>query len=582
MNFYHIDLFYINRKDIHFYITNYDNSIRSHIQYHYLPHLLLAVEMFIISLLVIFQAIIITTVSAFSLNDEHSRHLYRSIEISDDDSSNTQQSQARIMVMFRQPSHHTYGFIETNNNNKYDLPAVELQNLLHGHDIQFLPVDGNYDAIQTQQRNNDKEPIKRVMSRNQSKKKKKALYPQIPFMYWIQSCDETNIDEDIIANATSRAILTHATFSITISVYDISDKDWIDSIPLNCSDTTSIGDKKVLEKMDIIDTSNPNMSSDDREQLIERVACLVEKFNSELQKQIQKGGEGQQAILIHHSYTPTQQNDCIHQLHFANHLSMGPAGTKSAPSRTLRRTNRGILKKYALKSRIIENSDNKHLTSTAMEPELGLLMANMALGWMEKKKRSASRVLDPCCGSGRLLLYAAALSDTPSLVGVDSDDKVWSDAEKEFQRLVCAVPTFIHGDIQNLLSTDTLCTPDSFDAIVCDPPYNIGAPILESGNDLRPMNYHEVNDTISESSQSPEQTPSLVPFILSVADKVLVSGGRIVFFLPVRGEKDMSMPLDELLQKHLECDSLRLLKSSSRLQTFSQTFSRWLVVMEKC
>ena len=46
-------------------------------------------------------------------------------------------------------------------------------------------------------------------------------------MYWIQSCDETNIDKDIIANATSRAILTHATFSITVSVYDISDKDWI-------------------------------------------------------------------------------------------------------------------------------------------------------------------------------------------------------------------------------------------------------------------------------------------------------------------------------------------------------------------
>ena len=141
-------------------------------------------------------------------------------------------------------------------------------------------------------------------------------------------------------------------------------------------------------------------------------------------------------------------------------------------------------------------------------------------------------------------------------------------------------------------TTNALSTPCSFDAIVCDPPYNIGAPSLVNGKDLRPKRYHGYNGDESEmnnKSEISEVSMNLVPSILSIAHQVLVSGGRIVFFLPVRGT-DMTLSLEEVLQSMGCCQvenefrpgNLRLLKSSSRLQKFSPTFSRWLVCMEKC
>ena len=158
--------------------------------------------------------------------------------------------------------------------------------------------------------------------------------------------------------------------------------------------------------------------------------------------------------------------------------------------------------------------------------------------------------------------------------------------------LPAVVPTFVVGDVWNPSSTAALCTPNSFDAIICDPPYNIGAPVLVDGQDSRPRNYHDKGHGFrrNESGESwgGASSPDIIPSILSIAANVLVMGGRIVFFLPVRGG-DMTKSSEELLSlrgfpQDGGCDKscpLRLLRHSSRRQNFSPTFSRWLVCMEK-
>ena len=303
--------------------------------------------------------------------------------------------------------------------------------------------------------------------------------------------------------------------------------------------------------------------------------------------------------------------------------SIGPAGTKGAPGLTTRRTHRGSLKEYALKKNRIGTSSGaagaddanadadagnarrrRLATSTAMEPEIGFLMANLALAGVVVRGRRRARVLDPCCGGGRLLLYAAASGATGPLIGVDSDLDVWDSAEWEERHrgggvvvgksspLPAVVPTFVVGDVWNPSSTAALCTPNSFDAIICDPPYNIGAPVLVDGQDSRPRNYHDKGHGFrrNESGESwgGASSPDIIPSILSIAANVLVMGGRIVFFLPVRGG-DMTKSSEELLSlrgfpQDGGCDKscpLRLLRHSSRRQNFSPTFSRWLVCMEK-
>mmetsp|Transcript_20137 Transcript_20137/g.43739 ORF Transcript_20137/g.43739 Transcript_20137/m.43739 type:complete len:609 (+) Transcript_20137:87-1913(+) len=526
--------------------------------------------------------------------------------------SSGDKTQPRQMVMFRAPSRHTYGFVRNAN---YDLPAVELRTLSssmnENHDIQFIPLESSSQLSENnmEQSRSRKDEEPKPKSKNQSKKKGAKYTPHIPLLYWIEC--ENEISADDISNAARRAILTHATFSINESIC-FSEEEWKGATS-NYSCTVSHVCKEILDQLDVIDMSNPNISRDDRTQLIERVSCLIEQQNPELKLRLdmhnQLHGEH---ILIHHIITPMQQQpqnkepsgkleqNSIHYLYFGYRTSIGPAGTRGAPSQTLRRTHRGLLKQYALKNRRVANANVAYVTSTAMEPEIGFLMANLALAGIDQK---GSRVLDPCCGSGRLLLYAAALGAS-TLVGVDSDPSVWKDAESEFQRHLSAidcrsslaVPKFFRGDVQNPSSTKALCTPNSVDAIVCDPPYNIGAPVLvDGGKDIRPRNYHDKNDErghessseINKSSEIPTDL-DLVPSILAIARRILVNGGKIVFFIPIRGE-EMSMSLEELmlsrgcyqLEKDLESDSLHLLESSTILQNFSPTFSRWLVCMEK-
>ncbi|KAL7492612.1 hypothetical protein ACHAWT_002391 [Skeletonema menzelii] len=509
-------------------------------------------------------------------------------EDNDDDDDATIRTYPRLLVMFRPPSRHTYGFRE---GDTYDLPLLELQTLIQDRKhkdihINFIPV-----VEKSRPSANDLKPQQEKQSRKQMKKKKLKKNPNeagTQALYWIE-CSDNSVD-NIISIAVSRAILTHAIFRIDYSA-SFSNDDW-----------TSVGSNGVqiqnfLESLDVISMSNPNMSNEECSTLLQTVSNLIDSTLYQLHHQLSLSEDG--VLIYHHE----QSSDiCTHHIQIGRRMAIGPAGTTSAPSQTLRRTHRGVLKEYALKNRfggITAERDTLGKSfealattsiSTAMEPEIGFLMANLA------GSDAGKRVCDPCCGSGSLLLYAAALGAT-HLTGVDSLNGVWEGAEDEFKRHTSvigeskrklAIPTFFHGDILDPRSTECLHAADSFDAIVVDPPYNIGAPVLLAGQDSRPLNYHlddddEERGRVDRGETFNNDQRDAIPSILTLARRVLVENGRLVFFLPVRGH-EMNMALEEVLVTKgwqiSESDEQLQIKFG-RLQRFSPTFARWLIVVAK-
>jgi tRNA G10 N-methylase Trm11 len=216
-----------------------------------------------------------------------------------------------------------------------------------------------------------------------------------------------------------------------------------------------------------------------------------------------------------------------------------------------------------------------------MEPEIAFVMASLA------RISHGSKVLDPCCGSAGLLLCAAARGAS-HLVGVDQNGTAFVGAYADFEKHGLPDPTLVEGDVLQPQRTLALCQPEAFDAIICDPPYNIGAPVLVDGQDGRPPSYHEDAEFAVVTTNVPESAiPDLTAGVLGIARRVLVVGGRVVFFLPVRGD-EATLPLSQILamreplspkeEKHAS-GSLKVVHG--RLQRFSPTFSRWLICMER-
>jgi tRNA G10 N-methylase Trm11 len=531
----------------------------------------------------------------------------------------------RQLVIFRAPSRHTYGFID---GTTYDLPEIELRNLLCStvgseFDVNFIPVEASFYDHPPQL--NDA-PTGKFQRQSKKKISSNIIPRNNQLLHWIL-CNGEISDKDL-ARAASRAILTHATFSIHETL-NITNEDWQDAI----SNRGYPGNQHILfkffDQMDIIDMSNPNMSRDSRSQLLETIVSIIMRqheldyrlnqlCSAPLSRMSTHDVKNQQPVLIYQSAPaafsgtnePTPHRHCHRCIYFGFRTAIGLAGTSGAPSQTLRRPQRGILKEYALKNRQFTHVDNAILTSTAMEPEIGFLMANLALTGNDGGRVSAgSRILDPCCGSGRLLLYAAALGAT-RLTGVDSDSSVWRDAIDEFRNhravgsstsSTLPVPVFFPGDVHIPTLTEALCIPNSVDAIICDPPYNIGAPVFVNGKDMRPRNHHQYKEVVGSEDHIINKvcdvtsdiidSGDIISSILIIATNLLDDGGKIVFFLPARGE-ETKLPLEELLSTRgwLDCCddskdasdcSLQLLKYSSRKQVFSHTFCRWLVVMKK-
>jgi hypothetical protein len=160
--------------------------------------------------------------------------------------------------------------------------------------------------------------------------------------------------------------LSHASFSIDESII-VTEEDWEDNLQFCPTYNNQLSTIEILDRLDVVDLSNPNMSRNDKMGLMERIICSLDKQEPKLQLRLQQWirtimhndvHKLQQVVIVHRS----QQNNNFHagalyHIHFGHRTSIGLAGTRGAPSQTLRRTHRGLLKEYALKNRRTCNAD---------------------------------------------------------------------------------------------------------------------------------------------------------------------------------------------------------------------------------
>jgi hypothetical protein len=282
------------------------------------------------------------------------------------------------LVIFRPPSRHTYGFVDDDGN--YDLPQLELKALLNhfsdcDRDFAFIPVQlqsrsecSNKEVRRDLQSSDDDHQNLTVQRKSKKRVHIKTSSRRVESLYWISG----EIPPASIAKAASRAILKHATFLIDES-HHFSEEQWCRASDelLSCN----LGRQRQLnELIDVIDMTNPNMSLNERSGLIQRVSSLSSTQQLSFPKR--SGSTLGEFILLHHISKCKENATIVHCIHFGWRTAIGAAGTRGAPSQTLRRTHRGILKEYALKKRQIVNASSKSdfvrsNVSTAMEPEIG-------------------------------------------------------------------------------------------------------------------------------------------------------------------------------------------------------------------
>ena len=174
---------------------------------------------------------------------------------------------------------------------------------------------------------------------------------------------------------------------------------------------------------------------------------------------------------------------------------------------------------------------------------------------------SGSMVLDPTCGSCGLLLAAAALGAS-TLVGVDCDADAFPGSAAEFERHCLPVPRLTSGDVLAPHSVAELTEARAYDAIVCDPPYGMRAPVVENGQ------------VAAARSSDEAAADRLTGAVLALAEHALSDGGRLAILVPARGA-DVALDIEPLLESRLpksERPRLRLLHG--RRQQFSTRRSR--------
>ncbi|CAM9189473.1 unnamed protein product [Discosporangium mesarthrocarpum] len=310
-------------------------------------------------------------------------------------------------------------------------------------------------------------------------------------------------------------------------------------------------------------------------------------------------------------------------------IRMGPAvGGRGVLGSTLRRPKSGVLKLLALHNRRCKGP-------TAIEPEVALVMANLA------KVRQGSLVLDPFCGSCSLLLPAAYLgartvgSDIsgPAAAASKQDGKPVvdsgelgsaaqvmsrengvgdvSDAEakelellhSDFESLGLALPELVMADIGDNTGTSPIRRSGYYDAIIADPPYNMKERFL-TANSLSNVLMGPACAQEQESSIPawPPCSPSplwetgvgdaaiaeaktivdqAVKCLWDLAVDVLKPGGRLCFFLPLRGEQARLGHFPKDTAELLCQGGLFSLRFTARQRLSSHTVCRWLVVLEK-
>ncbi|KAL0384519.1 UNVERIFIED_CONTAM: tRNA (guanine(10)-N2)-methyltransferase [Sesamum radiatum] len=202
-------------------------------------------------------------------------------------------------------------------------------------------------------------------------------------------------------------------------------------------------------------------------------------------------------------------------------------------------SDRKILQTYQLKSR-------KYLGPTAMDAEMAFLMANQA------QVKPGKLVYDPFVGTGSILIAAAHFG--AMTMGADIDIRVVRDGRgpdcnvwSNFKQYGLPMPL-------SLLRADNNLPPwrsglkEVFDAIICDPPYGVRAGGRKSGGRkllkgvIGPYTVPDDKRTDHIPSTAPYSLVECVHDLLDLAARMLVMGGRLVYFYPVLREEDSPEP----------------------------------------
>ncbi|KAM3692421.1 hypothetical protein ACB094_08G085400 [Castanea mollissima] len=231
---------------------------------------------------------------------------------------------------------------------------------------------------------------------------------------------------------------------------------------------------------------------------------------------------------------------------------------------------RSLLPTYQLKSR-------NYLGPTAMDAEMAFLMANQALATPGKL------VYDPFVGTGSILVAAAHFG--AMTMGADIDIRVVRDGRgpdcnvwSNFKQYGLPMPV-------GLLRADNNLPPwrpglkEIFDAIICDPPYGVRAGGRKSGG--RKLLKGTVDPYTVPDDKRTDHIPSTGAYslvecvhdLLDLAARMLIMGGRLVFFYPVLRE-------DDHVENHFpEHPCFKRIATSE--QILSSRYSRVLLTMVK-
>ncbi|KAJ1721910.1 hypothetical protein LPJ53_003630 [Coemansia erecta] len=241
--------------------------------------------------------------------------------------------------------------------------------------------------------------------------------------------------------------------------------------------------------------------------------------------------------------------------------------------RVVGRGSRELIDKFDVKKR-------SYLGNTTMDAELSLVMANQALA------RPGALIYDPFVGTGSFLLTCSHFGALT--LGSDIDGRQIR-GTAGFRRNTSGISSNLEQYHLSDRVLDTLvfdicnnpwCRPSMFDAIVTDPPYGVraGAKRLGRRTGTIPERSLRIIDGV-ENHKRPEYYPPTVPYemsdviedLLEFAARMLVVGGRLVYWLPtVAGEY---VPEDVPMHR-----ALRLVANSE--QPFGG-WSRRLITMEK-
>ncbi|BBN04731.1 tRNA (guanine10-N2)-methyltransferase [Marchantia polymorpha subsp. ruderalis] len=232
-------------------------------------------------------------------------------------------------------------------------------------------------------------------------------------------------------------------------------------------------------------------------------------------------------------------------------------------------SNRKVVVKYELSRR-------SYLGPTAMDAEVALLMANQALA------KPGKLVYDPFVGTGSILVAAAHCG--AMTMGADIDIRVIRDGKGPDRNVWSNFKQYELPSPVGLIRADNNVPPwrpnlfEVYDAIICDPPYGVRAGGRKSGG--RKM-LQGIRDpyTIQENMRK-DHIPSTAPYtlaeclhdLLDMAARLLVIGGRLVFFYPAPRDECG----DDFLPKH---PCFTLIANSE--QILSSRYSRCLLTMEK-